>query len=112
MATIGEDDDPVGKSQAVAAFGELAGQEAVPRYETGQEREAVEACITPRVEDKQGGELHHVEQGVPSGPEPNTACASCEMTVGAPAINGAACVHLARNEVPRTKEPRVTLIRR
>ena len=48
----------------------------------------------------------------PAGPEPNTACASCEMTVGAPRINGAAWVHLARNDVPRTKEPRITPIRR
>ncbi len=64
----GEDDDPVGESQPVPAFGELAWQEAVPRHEARQEREAVEARIAAGIEDQQGGELDHVEQGVPGGP--------------------------------------------
>ncbi len=61
----GEDDDPVGKSQAVASPRQLAGQEAVPGHKTGQERETVEAGIAARVEDEEGGQLHDVKQGVP-----------------------------------------------
>ena len=46
----------------------------------------------------------------PPAPVPSTALTSWETTVGVPAANGTAWVHLASSETPSTKKARIELM--
>ena len=85
MATTASTRMPLENDQAVAAPGQLAGQEGVLGHEAGEEREAVEAGVAAGVEDEDRGQLDHVEEDVadPGGAEHEWT--SWETTVGVPA---------------------------
>ena len=61
----GEQDDPVGEHQPVAAPGQPPGQEGVLGDEAGQEREAGEAGVAAGEQDGGGRGLEEVEHDLP-----------------------------------------------
>ena len=62
-----QDDDAVGEGQAVAALGELAGQELVTGQDTGQDREPVEGGVGGQDQDQPGDGGDQVEHRAEAG---------------------------------------------
>ena len=58
----GQGDDAVGEHEAVAALGELAGQEAVAGLEAGQAGEVGEAGVGGQHQDEHRGGLQRVDE--------------------------------------------------